>query len=213
MFDGKYMQLNKNGTFGWTRLTYVGEIKEKKQAGPSFGLMAPGYFWIDDVALVKVGDDVPLTETPVLGKEEAPIAPAGRTRPRRVRCAECGYRNMPAWQDLLRLRHAAGRRRRRSPRARRSSRSPRSRIEIPSRGGTVVAEHATDGRKALRIDRGYASMDQPQNWLGYDFLKADLYTDARQAAGPVRRDPRHGDARLLDPGQLHHGRPARARAR
>ena len=40
MFDGKYQQLNKNGTFGWTKLTYVGEIKEKKQAGPSFGLMA-----------------------------------------------------------------------------------------------------------------------------------------------------------------------------
>ena len=24
------------------------------------------------------------------------------------------------------------------------------------------------------------SLDQPQNWLGYDFLKADLYTDARK---------------------------------
>ena len=77
MFDGKYQQLNKNGTFGWTRLTYVGEIKEKKQAGPSFGLMAPGYFWIDDVTLETVGDDVPLTENPVLGNEEAPIAPPG----------------------------------------------------------------------------------------------------------------------------------------
>ena len=35
MFDGKYMPLNKNGTFGWSKLTYVGEVKEKKQAGPS----------------------------------------------------------------------------------------------------------------------------------------------------------------------------------
>ena len=25
------MHLNKNGTFGWTKLTYVGEVKEKKQ--------------------------------------------------------------------------------------------------------------------------------------------------------------------------------------
>ena len=24
------------------------------------------------------------------------------------------------------------------------------------------------------------SLDQPQDWLGYDFLKADLYTDARK---------------------------------
>ena len=59
MFDGKYIQLQKNGTFGWTKLTYVGEIKEKKQAGPSFGLMAaPGYFWIDDVSLVQVGPEI-----------------------------------------------------------------------------------------------------------------------------------------------------------
>ena len=50
----------------------------------------------------------------------------------------------------------------------------------PFSGGTVVAMHATTGRKALRIDRSYVSLDQPQNWLGYDFLKADLYTDAKK---------------------------------
>ena len=27
MFDGKYIQLNKRGTFGWSKLTYVGEIR------------------------------------------------------------------------------------------------------------------------------------------------------------------------------------------
>ena len=54
MFDGKYIQLNKRGTFGWTKLTYVGEITEKKQAGPSFGLFAPGFLWIDDVELERV---------------------------------------------------------------------------------------------------------------------------------------------------------------
>ena len=42
----------------------MGEIKEKKQAGPSFGMMAPGYFWIDDVSLEKVGAGVALTENP-----------------------------------------------------------------------------------------------------------------------------------------------------
>ena len=36
MFDDQYLHLNKNGTFGWTKLTYVGEVKEKKpDAGPS----------------------------------------------------------------------------------------------------------------------------------------------------------------------------------
>ena len=74
-FDGKYMRLNKNGTFGWTPLTYVAEVKANNADGPSFGLMAPGYFWIDDVSLERVGNDVPLTGQPVLGKEESPIAP------------------------------------------------------------------------------------------------------------------------------------------
>ncbi len=53
----------------------------------------------------------------------------------------------------------------------------------PFSGGTVVEEHATEGRKALRLDKSYTSMYQPQNWLGYDYLKANFYTDA---ADPVQ---------------------------
>ena len=83
MFDGRYLPLRKNGTFGWTKLTYVGEIEEKKKAGPSFGLMAPGYFWVDDVTLERVGQDVPLTDNPVLGPEESPIEPPGEIPSRR----------------------------------------------------------------------------------------------------------------------------------
>ncbi|HRR82223.1 MAG TPA: hypothetical protein P5118_18730, partial [Planctomycetota bacterium] len=56
MFNDKYIQLGKNGTFGWTKLTYVADVKEKKKVALSFGLMAPGYFWVDDVSLVKVGE-------------------------------------------------------------------------------------------------------------------------------------------------------------
>ncbi len=99
MFADKFFGLKKNGTFGWTKLTYVAELPEKKQAGPSFGLWAPGYFWIDDVSLAKVGSDEPLTAEPVLGKEESPIAPPEEFGPGAVRCAECGYKNMPAWKD------------------------------------------------------------------------------------------------------------------
>lgn len=158
MFDGKYIQLAKNGTFGWTSLTYVAEIKEKKKAGPSFGLMAPGYFWIDDVSMEKVGDDVPLTEKPVLGKEESPIAPPGELGPGDVRCAECGYRNMPAWKTC----YACG-----TPlEAKRTAPAgpplkPITSFEgrNPFSPGTVVDEHATDGKKALRIDRSYVCMD------------------------------------------------------
>lgn len=97
MFDGRYLPLRKNGTFGWTKLTYVGEIGEKKQAGPSFGLMAPGHLWVNDVTLERVGQDVPLTDNPLLGPEESPIEPPGEIPAAAVRCPECGYRN-GAWR-------------------------------------------------------------------------------------------------------------------
>ena len=177
MFDGKYQQLNKNGTFGWTRLTYVGEITVKKEAGPSFGMMAPGYFWIDDVTLEKVGDEVALTKAPILGDEEAPIAPAGQILATAIRCVECGYKNNPGGRAC----YACG-----TPLAAKAAVAAGPPVKSlasfeernPMSGGTVVAAHAASGRKALRLDHGYASMDQPQNWLGYDFLKADLYTEA-----------------------------------
>ena len=179
MFADKYIQLKKNGTFGWTKLTYVGQITARKKVGPSFGLMAPGYFWIDDVSMEKVGPDVQITETPVLGKEELPIAPPGKIGPGAVRCGECGYRNMPKWLKCyacatpleLKKKAATG---------------PPVRLitsfegKNPFGSGTVVADHATDGAKALRIDRSYASMDGAQDWIGYDYLKADLHTDAKE---------------------------------
>ena len=103
MFDGKYIQLNKRGTFGWTKLTYVGEIREKKQAGPSFGLFAPGFLWIDDVGLERVGAEVALTEAPVLGAEEKAIVPPGelpahavRWRSAAIKTARCGRSAMHA---------------------------------------------------------------------------------------------------------------------
>jgi hypothetical protein len=70
MFNGKYIPLNKIGNFGWTRLTYVAELAKPAKTGPSFGLMAPGMFWIDDVSMERVASEVRLTEAPVLSAEE-----------------------------------------------------------------------------------------------------------------------------------------------
>ena len=178
MFDDHYFSLKKNGTFGWTKLTYVGEFNEKKRAGPSFGLMAPGYFWIDDVTLVKVRDDLPLTPEPVLGPDTAPIAPPGELGPAAVRCAECGYRNQPEWKSC----YACGAPLTQKTRAAGPAVKQLTSFEDknPFGGGTIVEEHATEGRKALRIDRSYAGMEGAQDWTGYDYLKADLYTDSQE---------------------------------
>ncbi len=180
MFAGKYMPLNKNGTFGWTPLEYVGEVSEKRDfSHPSFGLMAPGYLWVDDVTVERVGEDVPLTAEPVLGQEEKPIVPPGALGDEAVRCVECGYRNMPAWGRC----YACG------------SLLEAIKAEVtgepirlitsfedknPFGGGTVVEQHATDGVKALRIDRSYVSMDAAQDWTGYEYVKADVHTDAEK---------------------------------
>jgi hypothetical protein len=176
-FGERYMHLKKNGTFGWTPLTYVAEVKEKKETtNLSFGLWAPGYFWIDQVTVVSVGEDVPLTPEPVLGREEKPIEPPAPLGIHSVRCPECGYKNDRAsatcyacGAELAGPKVAAG-----PPLKRLTSFEDKN----PFEGSRVVAEHATDGTKALRIDHGYASWIGPQNWSGYDYLKADLHTDA-----------------------------------
>jgi hypothetical protein len=48
----------------------------------------------------------------------------------------------------------------------------------PFSGGTVVAEHAAAGAKSLRLDHGYAVWDAAQDWSGYDYLKANVFSDS-----------------------------------
>lgn len=180
MFNGHYFNLAKNGTFGWTRLTYVADLKQPAKTGPSFGLWAPGMFWIDDVSMERVGSSEPLTPAPVLGREEAPIAPPGPLGQETVRCPRCGYRNRPEWGKC----YACGTPLKAAAPPESTGPPVRSITSFehgnPFTNSTVVAMHATDGSKALRIDRGYAVMLAPQNWLGYDMLKVDMYTDSTQ---------------------------------
>ena len=177
MFNEKYFALKKGGTFGWTRLTYVADLDKAANAGPSFGLWGAGLFWIDDVSMERVGTDVKLTAEPVLGKEEAPIVAPGPIGAGAIPCPRCGYRNMPAWKKC----YACGTALEVEQTA--VTGAPVKSIASfehgnPFGGGTVVAEHATDGTKALRIDRGYVAMIAPQDWAGHDYLKIDMYADA-----------------------------------
>jgi hypothetical protein len=184
MFNGKDMRLDKSGNFGWTRLTYVADVNAEAKAGPSFGLMAPGMLWIDDVVMERVGEDVPLTPEPVFAAEEKPIGPPEAPGAGVVRCPRCQRRNLPAWRKC----YACGT----------MLETNRETVSAPAHGagvktitsfeqdnpfggGTVVATHATDGSKALRLTQSYASMDRKQDWSGFDFLKVDTYVDSEQA--------------------------------
>ncbi len=42
----------------------------------------------------------------------------------------------------------------------------------------VVAEHATDGQKALKVHNGTLSLQGPLDWAGYDYLKLDVFSDS-----------------------------------
>ncbi|MGH7170097.1 MAG: hypothetical protein ACRELG_07465, partial [Gemmataceae bacterium] len=99
MFDEKYLPLPLKGTFGWSRIVYVGDLGKRRDEGIfSFGLLASGYLWIDDVCVEQVGNDVAPTPLPLAGAEQQPIAPPGRVDGTAIHCPECGYRNLPAWE-------------------------------------------------------------------------------------------------------------------
>jgi hypothetical protein len=176
-FDGLAISLEKTGTFGWTRFTYVAEVGERTRSGPSFELSAPGLLWIDDVSIERVGNDVELTAEAEWGNQEAPVAPPGALGRGEVHCAKCGYRNSPEWKRCYACGAALG--------DRRTEIAPAERVLAsfetgnPFTGGVVVEARATGG-KALRIDRKYAAMRQSQDWSGYDLFQMDLYTDARE---------------------------------
>ncbi|MDJ0763417.1 MAG: DUF6067 family protein [Myxococcota bacterium] len=179
-FNEKFMRLNKNGTFGWTKLTYVTQIeKRKKVFGPSFGLMAPGLFWVDDVHMERVGQDVPLTPTPVLSDPEETIAPpAGGFSDGFIRCDRCNHKN-PKQRTHC---YACGENLS-APVA--SSKDPLKVLEgfeasNPFSGGDVVAHYASNGKKSLCLKGGAARWDGLQDWSGYDFFQIDVFSSASQ---------------------------------
>jgi hypothetical protein len=151
MFGDTLLRLARKGSFGWTPLTYVAEVGRRSRTGPSFGLAGRGFLWIDDVSMERVGGDVPLTPSPRFGVPEksAPAAPAAGHARFRSESAP------PPVQFITSFEHGN-----------------------PFTGGVVVGIHATDGAKALRVDRPYAAMNAPQDWSGYDYLKIDTYVDS-----------------------------------
>jgi hypothetical protein len=142
-------------------------------------LRAPGLLWIDDVSVERVGSNVQLTDAAEWDNQETVIAPPGALGDGEVRCPKCRYRNMPAWKRCYACGTALAD-------AQVDTTGPPERLiasfeqDNPFSGGVVVEEHATDGRKALRIDKRYVAMRQPQNWSGYDLFKMDLYTDSHE---------------------------------
>jgi hypothetical protein len=175
-FDGIYHAMKVPATFGWTPVSYVFQVdKTIENVQMMVGLVGNGYVWIDDISLEKVGNGVELTPKPVMGKEEAPIAPPGKMGESAVRCPECGYRNNPEWDAC----YACG-----TPiAARKAAIGPPVKVLFdfengktePFTGGDITTENAPQGKSAMIVRKDSAICNQPQDWSGYDMLKIDAF--------------------------------------
>ncbi|MFB3891634.1 MAG: hypothetical protein ACE15C_06375 [Phycisphaerae bacterium] len=174
--DGKYRPLKAPETFGWSKVTQVVQLdKANDKAIVQIGLLGGGYLWIDDISLEKVDDSVAVTDSPVLDKEEAPIAPPDKLAADAIRCPECGYRNNKDWTAC----YACGT----AIEARKTTDGPAVKVLFdfasgkpdPFSGGKIVTENVPTGKYGLMVENGYGVCDKPQDWTGYDFLKIDVF--------------------------------------
>jgi len=177
-FEDKWPKINRSGTFGWTPLTYVFDYPAgtTKPFRLFIGLWETGRLWIDDASLEKVDDSVAVTPQPLWGKEEAPVAPPDKlTTP--VRCKECSYRNDAAWPRCYACGHELA-----APGRERFTTPPQVVFadfedgkRTPFEEGTAVAEHASHGKSALRVDRDWAQTSRPLDFSQHDYFHFDVY--------------------------------------
>ena len=184
--DDQYFAFKKSGSFGWTRVELVRNVTKQQDVQARIGLWGPGRLWVDDASVERVTEDTPISDAPIIGKEESPIAPPSAIDPARaLRCAECGYRNMLEWGKC----YACGA----TLIAGQNTQAigPNVRTLASFEDGTVkpfttadnikaVQEHATEGKYSVRLDRGYLLWETPQDWSGYDFFKADVFNSSNQ---------------------------------
>ena len=184
-YDGKWIMRVPDllGTFGWRKVTYVGDVPKEVKERIYLGLDGAGRVWFDDVTVEEVGNDVPLTPKPVVGPEEAPITPPGELVDGKwVRCAECGYRCMPEWKTC----YACGTALAATP-AKHVALPPKliCGFERPEPGFSAapaqyVEAHATEGTRSVRWDpkQEYLNLARDLDWTGYDYFKVDYFLDS-----------------------------------
>ncbi|MCP4680245.1 MAG: hypothetical protein GY854_33085 [Deltaproteobacteria bacterium] len=181
-FDDNYFPLDKNGTFGWTPITYVTEVTKKDFVGPSVGLMAPGYLWVDDVKMQKMGPDVPLTDKPRLGEEEAPIKSPVALGDQFIRCPVCDLKNIPKSKNCF----ACGAAMEEKSGRDHSDKSPPVKLlasfenKDPFSGGDVVEKRASDGTHSLMVEDGYVAWEDDMDWSAFDDFTVDLHAESKE---------------------------------
>jgi len=178
--DGKWHNLKKNGTFGWTPVTYVFDVAEEdaeKEFSLYVGLWGDGRLWVDDMSLELVDQSIELTTEPVWGDEESPVSPPGPFPERPARCTDCAYRNDPAWKACYACGTVLG-----GASAKEYDSPPEivfadfeDGTAAPFDAGVAEAGNPIDGKGSLRVEKEYASMNTRQDWSEHDYVHFDTF--------------------------------------
>jgi len=182
-FDDKWPTLDKHGTFDWTPVTYVFDVPAgaTKPFRLSVGLWETGRLWVDDACLEKVDASVALTAKCVWGKPAGKIAPPGRIATP-TRCKECGYRNDASWKRCYACGHElTGAARRFTTPATVVFADFENGKRAPFEAGQAVAEHASHGKFALRVDRKWADIGKRLDFSQHDYFHFDVYNPQDEA--------------------------------
>lgn len=178
-FDGKFPILNKTGTFGWTPVTYVFQLKHPiDNFQLLIGLLGGGWLWIDDASLEKVGENVALTAEPVIGREEQPVSPPQTLAADASHCPECGYRNNREWENCYGCGHSTiGARREDLPAVRVIADFRDGKPGVVSGGKIVRANHDFAMAASTLV-----SINKAQDWTGYDYFCFDTFNPSDEPA-------------------------------
>ncbi len=187
-FDGKWYRLAQQGTFGWTPVTYVFEVKEKTDKFQLMvGLIGTGMLWVDDASLVKVDVAAALTEAPAVGREEKPVQPPAALAADAVRCKECGATNNRDWTSCW----ACGA----EVKVAAKFTGPAIKVIADFEDGTVkpflqhdvrvAGKNAPQGKFAVELyGREWAEIENIKgDWRGYDYLHIDFFNPQDDAVG------------------------------
>ncbi len=180
--DEIYPQVNDKdgnllkGTFDWLKVEYVREVKKKGTYYGRIGFWGSGMWWVDDAEIVRVPDDTPITDSPIVTGEKKEInLPGPIDKSKAVNCPRCGYLNNPDWGKCYMCGAPLEAEKRETGLPERKILASFEDGREPFNAGEIVEQYATEGKHSLSLTKGYTSWDGEQDWTGYDYFITDVY--------------------------------------
>ncbi len=174
-FDREFFSLNRTGNFDWIKVSYVFDLPRETRKKPQFfvGLLGAGMIWVDNVKLVAVSSNTPITDKPRWGVGK-PIQSVQKPHGS-VHCPLCGFKNEAAASHCF----ACG-----TPIVESSGSKGLQKTFVladfelsrkPFSSGRVDSTFAGHGKKSLKLTKGWTSIEKPLDFSGYDEILFDVH--------------------------------------